>query len=211
MRKLLLIPAAAAVAVLTAFAAVPASADTTDVLTAGGNNVVAGSPGDTVTGSSTSAVLSTSAGSITCTQAAFTSNVQSNPAAPGTATEQVTSLSATASTCKSTIAGTTSVQSVGLTSGNTPIASVDDSSLTLTITPSVTVVLGTVLGRVTCIYSGTLVAQVVNSSNAIVFSDATVTRQTGSSTVCPTTGGYTATYSPVEDTSMTGDPAVTVN
>jgi hypothetical protein len=209
MRKILLLPAAAAMAVLTALATSPASAQSVDVLTAGGNNVTAGNPGDTIVGTSTSAVLSTSAGSITCNSASFTADVQTNPEAPGSATEQVTVLSA--SSCKSSIAGTTSVKSVGLTSGDEPTATVDDSGPTLTITPSVTVVLGTVLGQVTCIYSGTLVASVDNTDNAIDFDGATVTKQTGSSSVCPSSGTYTSTYSPVEDTSVAGDPAVVVN
>lgn len=211
MRKLLLIPAAAAVAVLTAFAAVPASAQTTDVLTAGGNNAVAGNPGDTVAGSSTDAILSTTSGTITCTEASFTANVQTNPAAPGTATEQVTNLSATPSSCTSTISGTTSVQSVGLTTGDEPIASVSDSTDQLTIDPEVTVVLGTVLGRVTCNYGGDIAATVDNATDSIDFSGVTVSKESGSSTVCPASGQYTSDYTNVDDDSMSGDPAVTVN
>lgn len=212
MRKILLLPAAAAVAVLTAFATTPAFADDSAVLTAGGSDVAVG---DTIVGTSTSAVLTTSSGSITCTSASFTASVLTNPAASGSATEQTTVLSSTG--CKSSIAGTTSVKSVGLTSGTTPTATVTDAGAsptgapTLSITPSVTVVLGTVLGQVTCVYSGSLTASVDNTDNAIDFAGVTVTKQTGSSAACPASGTYTATYSPVVDTTVAGDPAVIVN
>jgi hypothetical protein len=217
MRKFLYMPVLAAVAALTVLAAGPAQAAGGDVLTAGGNNVVVN---DVITGSSTSAVLSTSIGKITCTVAGFSAKAASNPAAPGTATETVTSLSA--SSCTSTITGTTGVTSVGLNGSSTPTASVCSTSACpaspvttvpeLFISPTVKVVLTSVLGPVTCIYGGTtLFASVNNAGDSFTFTSQSVNRQTGSSTACPSTGTYTATYGSVKDTTMTGSPAITVN
>jgi hypothetical protein len=159
-------------------------------------------------------VLSTSIGKITCTVSTFSATDTTNPAegvAEATETLHVLSFSG----CTSTISGTTGVRSVGLTSGTTPLATVvdepSDNPIDLDLSPSVTVVLNTVLGPISCIYAGAVVGVVSNSAATITFTGQTVSRQSGSSAACPSTGSFTATYGNVDDTSMTGSPAVVVN
>ena len=204
---------AAAAALLAAVSTGSALAAGGDELTAGGNNV---NVGDTVSASlsSTSAVLSTSIGKITCTASTFSATDTTNPAegvAEATETLHVLSFSG----CTSTISGTTGVRSVGLTSGTTPLATVvdepSDNPIDLDLTPSVTVVLNTILGPISCIYAGPVVGVVSNAAGTITFTSQSVSRQTGSSVACPSTGSYSATYGNVDDTSMTGSPAVIVN
>ena len=203
----------AAAALLAAVSTGSALAAGGDELTAGGNNVTVG---DTVTASlsSASAVLSTSIGKITCTASTFSATATTNPAegvAEATETLHVLSFSG----CTSTISGTTGVRSVGLTSGTTPLATVvdepSDNPIDLDLSPSVTVVLGTILGPISCIYAGPVVGVVSNSAGTITFTGQAVTRQAGSSAACPSSGTFTATYGHVVDAGMTGSPAVIVN
>ena len=61
------------------------------------------------------------------------------------------------------------------------------------------------------VYAGPVVGVVSNSAGMITFTSQSVSRQTGSSAGCPSTGSYSATYGHVDDTGMTGSPAVIVN
>lgn len=208
----------AAGALLTAFSIAPAHADATDELTAGGATVAVG---DSVTANlaSANATFATSIGNIVCTVSSFGSTVSANPAEDTTeATETVTALSF--SSCKSTISGTTGVSSIGLTKGTTPTATVNDdassdSAITLNVSPSVTVVLRTVLGNITCVYGGAVSGAIDNSAQTITFTSQSVSKQTGSSFACPATGSFTAAYGPTVDNNIldvNGNPtAVTVN
>jgi hypothetical protein len=214
MRKHIYLGAGAtALALLTAVAAGPASAAGGAELSAGGNDVAVG---DVISAnlSSPSATFSTSSGNISCTASSFSSTDTTNPAeGVDEATETVHTLAF--SSCKSTIFGTVSVKSVGLTAGTAPLATVvdepSDDPIDLDVSPSVTVVLNTVLGSVTCIYAGAVSGVVDNTADTITFTGQTVAKATGSSALCPATGTFTATYGNVVDSSMTGTPAVTVN
>jgi len=208
----------AAGALLTAFSIAPATADTADELTAGGTNVAVG---DSVTANlaSSNATFSTSIGNIVCTASNFASTVATNPAEDtAEATETVTALAF--SGCTSTVSGTTGVSSIGLTSGTTPTATVDDdssadSAITLDVSPSVTVVLKTVLGNIKCIYAGAVSGAIDNTAETITFSGQSVAKQSGSSFACPASGSFTAAYGPTVDNNIldaNGNPtALTVN
>jgi hypothetical protein len=211
-RKLTYLAAAAAVALTAAVAAsAPASAATSDVLTVssvGGANV---NVGDVLTAPlSSPGVFTVTGGSISCPTGSFTASVTGNPAAgTGNATESVTGLTFTASTCTDTIPGTSGVSSVGLASPAT--GTVSDTAGTLTLTSlNVKVVLKTLLGTLTCNYgtSGSVtvvVGTLSNTGNKLVFVSATVNLITGSS-LCPSTGKFSATFSPITDTTQAAKP-----
>ena len=221
MRKQLYIAVAAAGAMLTALAALPASAATADVLTYGslaGTNVAVG---DVITSSlatgTTANFYSSSTGTsgVTCSTSSFTGTVLTNPAASGTATESVTDQEF--SDCSSNVVGVLGVSSV--TVQNLPFsAAVDDSADTITITGTdaapieTTVVLSTLLGSATCTYEAdgdTVTGAVSNTDNSITFTSQQFDLESGSS-LCFANGFFTATYAPVED-STAGGAAVYVN
>lgn len=178
-----------------ASAAVPHTADTLTVGSAIGPNVAVGDVlNAALTGTST---LATSSGNITCTAGSFGATAATNGAA--TATETVTSFTMTASSCTSKITGTTKVVSIGLKTGTAPVATVTASSATLSVTPTVTVVLGSILGNVTCYFSGAATGSLSNSAHSLTFTNVAVTKQSGSSSLCPSSSTFSATYSPVLD------------
>jgi hypothetical protein len=209
MRKYTYVGAAAASLILAAaFSAGPAAAAGGDELTAGGNNVAVGNS-ITATLTSTDATLSTSIGNIVCTGSGFAATDATNPAeGVAEATETVNTLSF--SGCSTTIFGAEDVSSIGLT-GTATATVVDepsDNPIDLDVTPTVTVVLDTILGPVDCIYSGPVVGVVSNSADTITFTGQSVSSQSGSSQLCPSSGTFTATYGHVVDTSMSNDPIV---
>lgn len=216
-RKLTYLAAAAAVVLAGAFGATAASAAPSspsapavvDVLTVGslgGTNVTPGSPGDTLT-----AVLiaggsfTTPAGNISCTQGNFAATVNTNPPAPGSATETVTVLHFVPTTCTDTIAGTSGVVSIDL-KVNGAASAVDGTSPQLNVTSlDEKVVLKTSLGNLVCDYgTAGAVTQISgslsNTTGNVTFSSAPVARVSGTAT-CPATGTFTATFGPILDQS----------
>jgi hypothetical protein len=201
--------AATAVLALGAAPALAATGHTVDTLTvskAGGTNVKVKDALDAAL--SGTSVFTTSAGNLSCTAGSFASTVKTNSATK--ATETVTGLSFTPSSCSSGITGTTGVISIGLKTGTAPVATVTASTSKLTVKPTATVVLGTILGNVTCYYSGSLTGTLSNTNHSLVFTKAKMTSQTGSSSLCPSTGTFTATYAPITDTTQ-GKKDVYVN
>ncbi|HEV2640345.1 MAG TPA: hypothetical protein VGX23_34750 [Actinocrinis sp.] len=201
-------PAAAAAAVLeiaagassASAAAAPRTADTLTVNSATGPNVAVG---DVISAAlSGSSTLSTSAGNVTCTAGSIGAEALTNTAT--TATETVTSFTFTASSCTSGITGTTSVSSIGLKSGTAPVATVTASTSKPTVTPIVAVVLTTIFGPVSCHYSGAASGALSNPAHSLAFSAVSVARQTGSSSLCPASGTFTATFKPVLHTTQAG-------
>ena len=210
---------AASAALLGVFGAGTASAQATDELTAGTANAAVGDALSAGLASGGSATFTTSLGTITCTTAGFDATVASNPTAgTGLATETVTGLSF--SNCTTTVFGTIGVTSIGLTKGTTATATLDDTNIAngvidLDVSPSITVVLRSILGSVTCHYGGAITGTADNADSALAFTDQTQTLQTGSSGLCASSGSFTATYGPVVDENVldaNGNPtAVTVN
>lgn len=220
MRKYAYLAAVAGGALIATLASSAAFADN-NVLTAGSTAGTAVAVGDALTASlasGTSATFyssSTGTSGVSCTTSTFSATATGNPAAPGVASETLDGQ--TFDGCTTNVFGTTGVQSVTL--DNLPYTvSVDDSTNSVTVgagsTGAVqsTVVLNTFLGTITCVYqptSGTIAGTADNTTNAIVFSNQQFTKISGSG-LCFSTAYFTATYSPVQDTTQ-GGASVYVN
>ncbi|MFI9827423.1 Tat pathway signal sequence domain protein [Streptomyces sp. NPDC051913] len=206
MRTRSLLTLTAAVAGFALSAVSPASA-ADNVLTtgsAGGDAVATGTAVSASLASGTTATLYSSATGttgITCTTSQFTATVDSNPAAPGSASETLTGH--TFSNCTSNNIGVTGVTSV--TVNNLAYTTTVASDGTVAVTPGsagpiqTTVVLRTLLGSVTCVYqatNGSLAGTAANADNSIQFTNQQFTRSSGSS-LCPSSGYWTAKYAPV--------------
>lgn len=202
-------------AALSVSAIAPASADDTPVLTVGGAAVATGDVLTASLASGTAATLYSSAtgtSGVSCAASTFTASVSDNPTAPGTATE---SLSAhTFGSCTSNVIGVLGVTSV--TVNNLPYTTTVASGGTVTVTPAAgstiqtTVVLRTLLGSINCVYQApSLTGTASNTDNSITFTNQAFAKSSGSS-LCFSSGYFTAKYAPVSDTTQSGT-AVTVN
>ncbi|MCT9110341.1 Tat pathway signal sequence domain protein [Streptomyces mirabilis] len=202
-------------AALSVSAIAPASADDTPVLTVGGAAVATGDVLTASLASGTAATLYSSAtgtSGVSCAASTFTASVTDNPTAPGTATE---SLSAhTFGSCTSNVIGVLGVTSV--TVNNLPYTTTVASDGTVTVTPAAgstiqtTVVLRTLLGSINCVYQApSLTGTASNTDNSITFTNQAFAKSSGSS-LCFSSGYFTAKYAPVSDTTQSGT-AVTVN
>ncbi|MEU4792542.1 Tat pathway signal sequence domain protein [Micromonospora tulbaghiae] len=168
--------------------------------------------------SGTNATFYSSTGGTTgikCAASSFSAKVLTNPTAPGTATESLTAQSF--SSCTTNVFGTTGVQSV--TVNNLPYTTSVTSAGVVKISGTTaapiqsTVVLNSLLGTITCVYrtsTNSLTGAASNGTNSISFTNQPLTKFSGPS-LCFGTAYFTATYSPVRDTSKTGSPAVYVN
>jgi hypothetical protein len=153
----------------------------------------------------------TSGGTITCTKSSFTAKVTNNPKKPGTATESLTAQ--TFSDCKATgnpdITGVKSVLIDHLPYKTTisdkkgdPVT-VSDSETTLNLDSTV--------GLITCVYKATTTTgSASNKTQAITFTSQTFKKLSGPE-VCTNSGKFSASYGPVIDTNVKGDPHVFVN
>ncbi|MFJ2604072.1 Tat pathway signal sequence domain protein [Streptomyces sp. NPDC091279] len=194
------------------FTAVPASAAGT-VLTTGSAGGTAVAVGDVLTAplaTGTSATLYSSAtgtSGVKCTSSTFTATVTANPAAPGTATESATAQTFDSSSCTSNVVGVTGVSSI--TVDNMPYTTTVASGGALAVTPAsgstiqTTVKLSTLLGSITCVYqSAGLSGTSSNADNSINFTNQQFTKVSGS-TLCFSSGYFTAKYAPVKDNGAT--------
>ncbi|KUN22021.1 Tat pathway signal sequence domain protein [Streptomyces antibioticus] len=206
MRTRSLLTLTAAVAAFALSGVSPASA-ADNVLTTGATGGDAVATGATVTASlasgTTATLYSSATGTtgITCTTSQFTATVDSNPTAPGTASETLTGH--TFSNCTSNNVGVLGVTSV--TVNNLAYTTTVASDGTVAVTPGTagpiqtTVVLRTLLGSVTCVYqatNGSLSGAAANADNSIKFTNQQFSRTSGSS-LCPSSGFWTAKYAPV--------------
>ncbi|GIM93793.1 Tat pathway signal sequence domain protein [Paractinoplanes toevensis] len=218
------LPIAALAALSVALVAGPARAadDAVAVLTTGslaGASVAVGDVLNAAVAAGTTADFTTASGGTTgikCAESAFTATVADNPAAPGVATESATAH--TFASCTANILGVTRVNSV--TVNNLPFGTTIDSA-TGAVTVSgaagapvqTTLVLGTLLGSVTCVFQaegGSISGVSSNTGNSITFTNQPFTKSSGPVT-CPSAGYFTATYAPVVDTTVEGSPVVFVN
>ena len=219
MRTRLALTTGAIAAALALAGALPASAAGT-VLTTGSAGGTAVAVGDVLTAplaSGTNATFyssTTGTSGVSCAASQFSATVQSNPAASGTATESLTAQSF--SSCTSNVIGVTGVKSITVNGlpYNTSVS--DSSGDPVTITPSsgsiqTTVVLNSLLGTITCVYTGpSLSGSADNTNNSISFSNQHFTKSSGPGT-CFTDAYFSAQYGPVSDTSQSGSPLVFVN
>lgn len=218
-------PIAALAALALALVASPARADDpASVLTTGaagtdGANVAVGDVLNASVAAGTTADFATAAGGSTgvkCAVSAFTATVTDNPVTPGVAGESTTGH--TFSSCTANILGVTKVNSV--TVNNLPFGTtVDGATGVVTVTGTdtapiqTTLSLGTILGSITCVFqatNGSIVGAASNTDNSIAFTDQPFTKTSGS-VLCPSAGFFTATYAPVQDTSVDGSPSVFTN
>ncbi|GAA0580793.1 hypothetical protein GCM10010172_77120 [Paractinoplanes ferrugineus] len=193
------------VAVLTSGSAAGADVATGDVLNAA---VAAGTTADFATASGGST-------GVKCAESAFSTTVVDNPAAPGVATQSTTAH--TFASCTANILGVTRVTSVKV--NNLPFATTISSDGVVTVSGTdaapirTTLVLGTLLGTVTCVFQAggnAITGTVANADQSINFVNQAFAKVTGPAT-CPGAGFFTAKYAPVVDTSVAGSPAVFTN
>lgn len=217
-RALLATTGLAVAATLTATLSAHATAAAGNVLTTGSAGGTAVAVGDVLSASlatGTQAKIATTSGGstgITCNASAFTATVNTNPTAPGTATETVTAH--TLSSCTTNITGATGVQSI--TVNNLPYGASVTSGGSLKVTAGATgpiqttLKVNTILGTMTCVYrAGSLTATPSNTGNTLTFTNQLFTKYSGPGT-CPANGYFTAKYGPVKDTTQ-GGAAVFVN
>ena len=152
-------------------------------------------------------VLSSSFAPPQCTSGSTSATVSTNPAAPGTATLSITSMSF--SGCTFSVNG--SSVAVTITANNLPysltIGDVDGNTATtgavnFTVTaPS--------LGGISCTYTSTgLTGNWNNAANGITFGQQNLTKTSG---LCPAQVPISGTFAPVRDTKASGSPLVFVS
>ena len=219
-RYLYLAVVAASTLCATLVASTAAYADTGAVLTVGAVGGENAAVGDSVVASlasgSSATFYSTTTGTtgVSCASSTFSTTVTTNPSVPGVATETLDSQNF--ASCTTNVVGSTGVRSVTL--NNLPFTvSVDGSTNAVTVGPGSagvvqsTVIVSTILGTVTCVYrpaTGTINGVADNATNAIVFTNQQFNKVSGS-VLCLSTAYFSATYSPVIDT--TQGAAVYVN
>ncbi|WP_369184984.1 Tat pathway signal sequence domain protein [Streptomyces sp. Y1] len=207
---------------LTGAAVAPAQADAPAVLTTGGPTGPNVAVGDTLTANLAAGTYATFYNSATgtsgikCAASAFSATVTANPAAPGSAVEQLNSQ--TFGSCTSNVIGVMGVRSITVT--NLPFTNTvsDGPGFPVALTPGAagtmgtTVVLSTLLGSVTCNYANStgIAGTASNTGNSIGFSGQPFALVSGPS-LCFSTGYFSATYGPVHDTSAAGSPVLYVN
>jgi hypothetical protein len=213
MRTRTLLTLVGTVAALSIPAAMPASAADTPVLTTGSTGGTAVAVGDVLSAplaSGTAATLYSSAtgtSGVSCTSSTFTATVTDNPSAPGTATESVGAQTFDSSSCTSNVLGVTGVTSI--TVDNLPYTTTVASDGTLTVSPAsgstiqTTVKLKTLLGSISCVYQApSLSGTTSNTDASINFTNQQFTKVSGSS-LCFSSGYFTAKYAPVTDNGAT--------
>ncbi|GAA0456072.1 hypothetical protein Aca07nite_50920 [Actinoplanes capillaceus] len=189
--------------------AAPALADDDTVLTAGAPAGTAVAAGDTIasglaTGSQ--AVFATAAGGangMKCNTSSLSAVVDDNPAAPGAA-----ALGATLGLADCTVTGVIGVLGVNSVAiNNQPYATTVASDGTVTVSGtdtapiSATLVLRTLLGTVTCVFTAnnnSITGTADNADNSISFTDQQFNKSTGPA-ACVANGYFTAKYTPVVD------------
>jgi hypothetical protein len=222
MRASRILPVAAVAALSAVLIAAPAHADDESaVLTTGALGGTAAAVGDVLSAgikTGTTADFNTAAGGTTgvkCAESTLTATVTDNPVAPGTAGESATAH--TFATCTANILGVTRVTSV--TVNNLPFGTTVNSDGTVTVSGTeaapiqTTLVLGTILGSVTCVFratSGSITGTTSNADNSINFVEQEFSKSSGPIT-CPASGFFTASYAPVLDTTAEGSPAIFTN
>jgi hypothetical protein len=213
-RYLYLVVMAAIASLLTALTVGVASAAGA-VLTAGsgGPDVAVG---DTITANlapGTAADFNNSATGtqgVHCAVSSTSATVTANPAAPGTATESLDVQSF--SSCTTNISGTNNNPAPTVTVDNLPFNASVDSTGALTVSGGAsgplqtTLHIQTALGNITCVFQATAISGTAsNTDNSLRFSAQPFSKSSGSG-LCPSSGFFTATYSPVLDHTQADQP-----
>ncbi|MCX4471249.1 hypothetical protein C5N14_19725 [Micromonospora sp. MW-13] len=205
------------VAAAPAAAAAPPAPLANTVLTTGSAAGTAVAVGDVLQASlkatTTANFYSSATGTtgVKCAASSFSAKVLTNPAAPGTATESLTAQSFTS--CTTNVAGTLGVNSVVVDNLPYSVSVTSAGAVTLTGSIQSTVSLRTLLGNITCVYKAngnTVKGTASNATTSIAFVNQPFTKSAGPGT-CFGTAYFSATYSPVRDTTQAGSPVVYVN
>ncbi len=217
MRKYLYLAAVAASAAVVALPATSAYA-AGHVLTinkTGGTAVKVGAVLKSGLASGTSAVFSLGSEKLTCTSAAVSATVKTNPVKPGTATESLTVV--TVSKCK--VSGVTGVTFKSIKVKNLPykVSVSDAAGFPVKVSgqsktkPMLVTVNVTLSGNpFSCSYKAASISgHASNTGNRLAFSNQKLTKSSGA--FWPGTANFTATFGPVTDSSVTGSPKVFVN
>jgi hypothetical protein len=210
----------AATALIAALPLTSAAAATVHVLTtkkAGGTAVRPGAVLKASLATGTKAVFATSMGSLTCAKSSTSSKVVSNPARPGKATESLTKQ--TFSKCAAHISGVGTITAT-VTAGHLPYKAAVNDAKGNPVTVSGSSKAKPVQITFTANYDGvtfscTLAAAKItghasNKGNTVSFAKQQLKFKTGSS-ICPSSGSFSASYGPVTDSSVKGSPKVFVN
>ena len=204
-RYLAVAPVAAALALAPALPALAAGS----VLTVGAPGGTAAAAGDqlnaSLVGGSQATFFSSAGGStgVRCSTSTFAATVQTNPDAPGTATESLTSQTFT--NCTANVGGVNRVNSVTITNLPYAVSATSGGAVGLTGQVSSTVSLGTILGNITCRYalSDATLDGTAGGDGSIAFANQQFTKQSGPG-LCFNTVFFTARYGPVVDSSQGG-------
>jgi hypothetical protein len=215
MRTISRLLVAAGVATMLALWGAPAHAANA-VLTygsLGGNAVAVGDVLQANLATGTNATFFSSATGTTglrCAASSFAATVQTNPAAGGVATASLTAQ--TFGSCTANVIGVTAVRSV--TVNNLPYTvSINGTTKAVVISGNPlrsTVVLGTILGNITCVYTAVgnqLSGTASNTDNSLAFTTQQLTKTSGPG-LCFANAFFSARYAPVRDSSVAGSPIV---
>jgi len=202
---------------MVAVPAMAATAASHDVLTygkVGGTNVKVGAILKANLKKGTKAEFLTPGGTyVKCSSVSFTDKVTKNPRAKGTADENLTAQ--TYRNCTTNLSIATGKPSVALNRlpYKTTLGDSRGDPVTVNGTKA-TITLSTSVGTLHCLYSAKkskTTGSASNSSQTIAFKSQPFTLTSGARPGCPTSGAFSATFGPVEDTSVHGDPHVFVN
>ena len=216
MRKLLL-PAAAAAALLAVAPMTAASAASHDVLTiskVGGPNVKVGALLQSGLKFRTPAVFAAGAVRVTCKTVTFTDKVTNNPSKPGTAVEKLLKQNFVSKSCTVTgISGATGVHGVKI--NNLPLTTTIKDSKGFPVkvsTTNTTISVNTDIGVINCVYTAKATnGNASNTLQTITFSNQPFKKVSGPNSTCPSKGTFSAKFGPVVDSSVKGRPHVFVN
>ncbi len=166
----------------------------------------------------TSAVFSLGSEKLTCKSAKFTAKVKSNPAKPGTATESLTGQSF--GKCKIHVPGVPGVTFKSIKVKNLPykVSVSDAKGHPVTVRGRskskpirVTVTVSFLGSTIACTYGAkSLKGAASNTGSKITFSKQKFSKAGGNSG-CPASASFSATFGPVADSSVKGNPKVFVN
>ncbi len=179
----------------------------------GGNAVAVGDVLQAPLAAGTAATFYSSATGTTgvkCAVSTFSATVDSNPAAGGVSKESLTAQNF--SSCTSNVVGVFAVRSV--TVNNLPYTvSVNGATKAAVVAGNPlrsTVVLGTLLGNITCVYTAVnnqLNGTASNVDNSLAFVNQQLTKTTGPG-LCFNNAFFSAKYAPVRDITVAGSPLV---
>jgi hypothetical protein len=212
MRKLLL-PAAAAAALLAIAPMTAASAASHDVLTinkVGGPNVKVNAILQSGLKFGKTAVFAAGSVKITCKRVMFKDQVTVNPRSPGTAQEKLKSQ--TFSSC--TVTGVSGAQGPPkFKLNNLPYkTTVTSKGLVTVYKTNTTISIGIPGGTIHCTYVAKTTKGIAsNKTQTITFTGQPFIKTSGPPSTCAHTAKFSATFGPVVDASVTGHPRVFVN